>query len=584
MTPTGRRAQNRISPSPCTQREHSLSPSTSFGTTGEGSSSSFIVHRSSLKTPPHPSRGNPRRTPASRPNVSPLFLRVCLRVLTFSAVAFLFAGTARADQPATAPSPDTQAVIIQLHGEINDYTRDQLQQRINQVRGLGATNVILDIDTYGGIVTDGLEISRFLKRQNDLHIVAYVKDKAISAGAMIAMACNEIVMSNSASLGDCAPIIFGPDGLEAMPAAERAKAESPVLLDFAESAERNHHDPLLAASMVDVKRIVYWVQNDQGERKFVDDKQYAELIATKQWHDVPGAPVPIKGSDVLLTVDSEQAVQYGLATGIAAGPEDLAHQRGWTVVANISPGFGDDLVSVLSGPAVRALLIIIFLQCLYIVLHAPGHGVAESVGLIALLLMLGVPLLTGYAQWWEILVIFVGLSLVAVEIVIPGHFFPGITGGILVLFGLVMTFVPQGNGVPFTPDNWRIIWIGMQKGLLVVAVAMAISLVLWIWIGKYLPSVPILNKLIITATSGGPSPTEPPRDPAPAVGWPPIGAVGKTLSELRPGGSAEFFDPAIADKRITSVVSETGYVPANSEVIVRAVAGPSVIVRKKANA
>jgi membrane-bound ClpP family serine protease len=123
----------------------------------------------------------------------------------------------------------------------------------------------------------------------------------------------------------------------------------------------------------------------------------------------------------------------------------------------------------------------------------------------------------------------------------------------------------------------------MQRGLLVVAGAMGVSFLLWIWIGRYLPSVPVLNKLIITATSGGSAQqNDEPRDPAPAVGWPAVGAVGKALSELRPGGSAEFFDPAIADQRITSVVSEAGYVAAGTEIIVRAVAGPSVIVRKKA--
>ena len=160
-------------------------------------------------------------------------LSLCLCV---SAVAFLFSTVAKADAPTTAPSVNTKAVIIQIQGEINDYTRDQLEQRIDQVRGMGGGTVILSIDTYGGILTDGLDMSRFIKRQSDLHIVAYVKDKAISAGAMIAMACDEIVMSDSASLGDCAPIVFGPEGLEAMPETERAKAEAPVLLDFAESA------------------------------------------------------------------------------------------------------------------------------------------------------------------------------------------------------------------------------------------------------------------------------------------------------------------------------------------------------------
>jgi membrane-bound serine protease (ClpP class) len=488
----------------------------------------------------------------------------------------------RADAPASQPSASqTKAVIVQLQGEINDYSRDQLINRFNQARGLGAKVVILNVDTYGGLVTAGEEISRFLKRQDDIHTIAFVEDKAISAGAMIAMACDEIVMSGSATLGDCAPIVFGATGLEAMPPAERAKAESTVLLDFADSAQRNHHDPLLAAAMVDVARTVYWVQNDKGEKRFVDDKDYAKLIATKQWTDVPGAPVPIDGPTTLLTVSSDQAVRYGLASGIAGSAQALAQQRGYVVVAELSSGIGEKLVEILGSAAVRGLLIVIFLQCLYIVLHAPGHGVAETIGLAALILMLGVPLLTGYAQWWEILLIFAGLVLIAFEILLPGHFFPGITGGILVVFGLIMTFVPKDTG-PAIPHSFSAAWIAMQKGIIVVAAAMGSSVLLWMWLSRFLPKMPYFSRLIITATTGN-RPTASASGPVAGntVPWPPVGAVGKALTELRPGGSAEFYDPAIADKRITSVVSETGFLPAGSELVVRALAGPSIIVRKK---
>ena len=211
-------------------------------------------------------------------------------------ISLLAVSTARA-----ADEAKPKAVIIRLAGEIDDYNRDAMERRFDQARKLGATVVILNIDSYGGLVTSGEEISRFIKRQDDLHTIAYVEDKAISAGAMIAMACDEIVMSSAATLGDCAPIIFNNVGdLQALPPAERAKQESTVLLDFAESARRNHHDPLLAAAMVDVTRVVYWVQNSSGERKFVDDKEYAKLKEGKEWTDVPGAPVPIDGADTLL--------------------------------------------------------------------------------------------------------------------------------------------------------------------------------------------------------------------------------------------------------------------------------------------
>jgi membrane-bound serine protease (ClpP class) len=141
---------------------------------------------------------------------------------------------------AAAPPP---AVVISLHGEVDDFTRDALQQKFAEARALGAKTIILDMNTPGGLVTAGLDISRFLRRQNDLHVIAYISDKAYSAGALIAVACNEIVMNPSAVVGDCAPIVFNTEGeLEAMPAAERAKAQSPIVNDFDASADRNGYD------------------------------------------------------------------------------------------------------------------------------------------------------------------------------------------------------------------------------------------------------------------------------------------------------------------------------------------------------
>jgi membrane-bound serine protease (ClpP class) len=474
-----------------------------------------------------------------------------------------------ADASATNPPPTAvKTVVITLSGEIDDYNRDQLFRKFDDAKKLGAKVVILNIDTYGGLLTSGLEISRFIKRQDDLHTVAYIRDKAISAGSMIAMACDEIVMSDSASLGDCAPIIFGPGGLEAMPAAERAKAEGPVLLDFHESAVRNRHDLLLAAAMVDVSQVVYWVQNDKGERRFVDQKEYDALTATKKWAPVPGESVPIVGADALLTVDSNQAVRYGLASVKYDTIEDLEQARNYDVIADFTPGWGEEAVEFLSGAIVRGILIVIFLQCLYIVLHAPGHGVAEVCGLVALGLMLGVPLLTGYAQWWEILVIFLGLLLVSFEIVV---------------FGLVMTFVPAGFGGPsYIPSQTNLPL--MEKGLVVVAAAMGSSVFLWFWLNRFLPKMPLLNRLILTTAPANVAATATNIHTAPAPAsdrWPRPGAIGKAVSELRPGGAAEFFDPDISDKRIAFVVSESGYLSAGTDLVVREVVGPSVVVRKK---
>ncbi len=132
-------------------------------------------------------------------------------ILGTCVLAWAIPAARAADGPAAgAPAADRKTVVITLAGEIDDYNRDQLFRRFDDAKKLGAKVVILNIDTYGGLLTSGLEISRFVKRQEDLHVVAYVKDKAISAGAMIAMACDEIVVSDSATLGDWRRSSSGP--------------------------------------------------------------------------------------------------------------------------------------------------------------------------------------------------------------------------------------------------------------------------------------------------------------------------------------------------------------------------------------
>src|SRR4051794_37321887 len=67
--------------------------------------------------------------------------------------------------------------IVSLQGEIDDYSRDHLFRRFEQAKATGAKIVIVDIDSTGGLVTSSLEISHYLKRQDDVRTIAFVKDK-----------------------------------------------------------------------------------------------------------------------------------------------------------------------------------------------------------------------------------------------------------------------------------------------------------------------------------------------------------------------------------------------------------------------
>jgi membrane-bound serine protease (ClpP class) len=519
-----------------------------------------------------------------------------------TAVIGLWSGTGHAASTTPAAAPDASststlgtkpAVVITLQGVIDDYSRDALFKRFAEAKRLGAKVIILKLNTPGGLVTAGLDISRFLKQQNDLHVIAYVHEKAYSAGIMIGLACNELVMEPGSYIGDSAPIVMDSSGgLQTLGAAERAKAESPILADFRDSAIRNGYDTRLAEAMVSYGKVVRWVEYagdddregiHRGQRRFVDDAEFAKL--TKDgWKEVrePGVPSPIDSADTLLTVSADVAKSIGLSKATVSSPQAFAAEREYTIVGELAPGSGEKFVEFLDSTLVRIVLLIVFLMSLYIALHTPGASGAEAVAMISLGALVGIPLLTGYAQWWEIAAILVGLVLLALEIfVIPGFGVAGIAGLVLVLGGMVMTFV--GN-TPGLPGIWRLpqMWAGVQNGLLAVVVSFAVSGVLAFWIRKYLPKLPYLNRLVLQGTV--PATAGASANAAATVNanvtyetWPFVGTIGRAVSELKPGGSAEF--PYADDRRTTAVISDSGYVSPGTKLVVREVQGNRVIVR-----
>jgi len=396
---------------------------------------------------------------------------------------------------------------------------------------------------------------------------------------MIAMACDEIVMTPSATLGDCAPIQVGPSGVVSMGKAERAKSESPILGDFRESAERNGYSTALAEAMVQTQLSVYWIEDGSGNRRFVNEEEYKTMTADGQWKAVAGAPSPIDGPESLLTVHTDEAIRYGLAKGKALSADDLAAQRGLTIAGLYQNGAGDYIVVLLGNDIVRLLLLIIFLNALFLSLKTPGHGAPEAIALLSLGVLVGVPLLTGYAEWWELAMILVGLGLIAFEIfVFPGHLVSLILGTLMVLGGLLLTFtgdfwtIPGGWDMPATKSS-------LESGIYVLVGGLAGGILVFNWLWKLMPKLPYFRKLMLAPVPAGAGAAV---VASPAIGvaddrWPFLGTTGVAVSDLKPGGVARF--PYAADVRETSVVSESGYVTAGTKVIVREVHGNRVVVR-----
>ena len=117
-----------------------------------------------------------------------------------AAALFLLASMALGAEPEAAAPRDAmlaakplfdkpqKAAIIKLDRVVDDMMERSIIRRLDIARKAGCTLIIFEMDTYGGLVTSGINISTLIKKlpAENLHTVAWVHDKTISAVAVSA--------------------------------------------------------------------------------------------------------------------------------------------------------------------------------------------------------------------------------------------------------------------------------------------------------------------------------------------------------------------------------------------------------------
>lgn len=484
----------------------------------------------------------------------------------------------------------SRAAIVTIDGEINDVTYASLIRRVNEAREQGVDMLILQMDTPGGLVSSALDICTYLKNLTDMRTVAWVKPSAFSAGAMISLACNEIVMASASKIGDCAPILLSPtDGLQELGETERAKVESPILKEFRDSAHRRHYDLHLCEAMVRMGSEIWWMEKKSGdERRFVLTEEKDRLLAEKDsvWRLVETMKDPVSGEVLpvrqpvvevrdLLTLTQSEAVAFGFAKAIISNEKELKSFYNIAgELASMTPNWAEGIADFLSSPIVRTILMMLIGLGIYAEFNAPGHFVGGAVALVALVIFLGAPYITGLADMWEILLVALGLILIGIEIfLIPGFGIAGIAGILLVFVGFIATFVPAEPGpivVPRLPGTW----LGLKTGLQVVFGGTALTIGGAWFLNKALPKIPGGKSLLLAPAL----PTPPAIAGIPSIASAPsvaiVGDVGQTLTSLRPAGKA------MINGRRVDVIAQGEMLDAECQVEVVEVSGGRVVVRQ----
>ena len=106
--------------------------------------------------------------------------------------------------------------VAPIEGIIDLGLAPFVQRVLDEAAAAGAAAVILEINTFGGRV-DAAVLIRDALLECRIRTVAFVNKRAISAGALISLAAERIVMADGGTIGAATPVEIGQPGARRNP-------------------------------------------------------------------------------------------------------------------------------------------------------------------------------------------------------------------------------------------------------------------------------------------------------------------------------------------------------------------------------
>jgi membrane-bound serine protease (ClpP class) len=442
----------------------------------------------------------------------------------------LSADTKGSEAPDVSSRSDALVYRVPIEGIIDLGLAPFVERAVQGAAESGAGAVLLDINTFGGRVDAAVKIRDALV-ESPVRTIAYVNPRAISAGAMISIACHSLVMAPGATIGAATPVTAGSGG--EMEAADE-KVTSYMRAEMRATAERRGRRADIAEAMVD----------RDGEIEGV-----------------------IEGGK-LLTLTTRDALSWGFADYEASSITELLEREGLpdARVVELRSNWAENFARVVSHPALSSLLLSIGFLGIMIELYQPGWGIPGTVGLVCLGLFFLGHYVVRLAGLEEILLFVVGVALLSLEVfVIPGFGVAGILGGLALLVSVILALLGL---------EWRVSWeLGLlNEALTIVAGSVVIFAVGAFLVFKFLPRAPVARRLVLerglekerSFTS---------HDPGIEERFPP-GTRAVATSDLRPAGRIR------VEGRRLDAMTEGGFLENDTEVVITEWREGTAVVRR----
>ncbi len=473
---------------------------------------------------------------------------------------------ALANDPTLLQEP--RPVLIKIEGRIDAGKEAYLRRRVDQARREGVNLVFFQFSSPGGLIGPANNLAAMIADIKDMKTVAFVEDRALGVSALLALACDEIVLQKGAQIGGVAQIITGANNQ----VEDLSESQIESLSKRAEGiALQKGHPPAVARAMVDpAARLVQVTDNTTGS---------ATMVLDTQVQSDPGRylnPTTVKEPGQPLVVRSEDVATYRVGQEVANVDDfkALYNLRGKPIRVD-GPTWVDGLVTTLNDPFVSWVLLFVGVFMLILEIKMPGVGLPAITSALAFLLFFWSRYLSGTADQLEILLFLVGLICVGLELfVFPGFGVFGLSGFVMIVASIVMashTFV-----WPTQEYEYRQM-AGTLFQVIAVMVGVGIGATLF---GRYIPSLPVFNRMVLKPepfSGTGIEYDDPTAKPPVVEGYESLsflmGETGRTTTVLKPSGKARF------GSLLVDVRADGFYIERDALIEVVDVQGMRVIVK-----
>ncbi len=431
----------------------------------------------------------------------------------------------------TNATPTPSVVHVSIRSALDIGVQSVLTRGIREAKE-AKCGLVVELNTPGGSLELMWALSEMIDHasRDGVPTTAWINNRALSAGALLAIACDRVYIASTGVIGASTPVEAKANGDvgEIEDPDMRAKIVSAVSKDFKSFAETHKRDGMLAMAMVDRDLEVRQVKID-GVLKLISGKQWDDA---REQGQAPELVRTIVQRGKLLSLSADEAVEFGFADGVADKLTDVLEKLGLrdaNVVA-IDRARSDEVATWLEQ--FRYVLLVAAIVAAYLEFKAPGFGVFGVISLVCFALFLFGRYMVGIADWWEIGAISVGLILVAVEIfAAPGVLWPGLTGAVLVLAGLVSIASGPVFNWSYALDRQRLFDEGFR-----VTFGIAGAVVVGLVIGRFLPKTPGVRRMVLAPVAGGHTGGAVSVQVELGESRPSLGATGVAVTDLRPVG------------------------------------------------